>query len=142
MQIGNVFRIEVPNINGEHRAIILYKNEEEVVFTMMTSKVQKRVNFLKHADHSETYIQKTLIIIEPNEYQSKQNHNLCSLTCKTAINTNNIKSYRPDAIISKTPCDTLPKDLLKKVYNGIQVSIYTDKEVKETVQQEYRKHHT
>lgn len=114
MRIGDVFRIEVPEIDGEHRIVILYKNEEGITFVVMTSRIQKRIDLLKNKNHPEAYIQKTLVTIEAHEYQSKKNHNACSLTQKTAIDTNNIRHCKQNVVISKTPCDPLPKTLLKR----------------------------
>ena len=141
MRIGDIFKIETPTIEGEHRAVILYEDEASIAFTIMTSQVQKQTDYLKKIGYPKEYIQKTLVIIEAPEYQSEKNHKLCSLTCKTAINTNNIKFCRPDVITNKVPCDALPQTLLKKVCEGIQASESIDEETKNTIQQEYNRHH-
>lgn len=142
MRIGDIFKIETPTIDGEHRVVILYEDEGSIAFTIMTSQVQKRTDYLKQIGRTKEYIQKTLVTIEAPEYQSKENHKLCSLTCQTAIDTNSIKFCRLDIITNKTPCDALPQALLKKVCEGIQASESIDEETKNTVQQEYNKHHT
>ena len=142
MNIGDIIKITIPGIQGEHRIVILYEKDMSVAFVVMTSQIQKQTAYLKQIGHSEKYIQKTLVTVAAHEYQSKKNHAECSLTCETAINTNNIKFYNPDILKNKTPCDTISNTLLKKICDGIQASDSIDEETKNSIQQEYNNHHT
>ena len=63
--------------------------------------------------------------------------NYAHFTCKTAINTNSIIFRELNMVNNKAQCDTLPKTLLKKVCDGIQISESIDEETKITIQQEY-----
>lgn len=120
----------VSDIGGQHRAVCVGSDGAGyIALVIATSQIEKRKEY---ASKSNLHSEESLVVVNKEEYRSKENPNECSLTKETCFDCNNAfflhETNLPKKVIQ---CDKVPLKLLKKISYAVKMSPAIDGETKE-----------